>query len=280
MSFAATHLYEVMPYRRGEGRTPKIPDFDSLTLRLQSCQRTYDIEDLKSEIKGIADDFDIDETMGNFIEKADEVIQTLHDTVNSAKARLEDEDFENMSRSDMIAMLEGLREDLDSGSPPLKYMSEMITDSWYIWDVYFALQRDKNLFHLTFWPTSTNDYMSTLNSQERGKLEITSCGNGVLRFINQYDKSYLIITSEGSIYLKGPAEVYSQDNSFVMKVSQFKEYFENWLHPTEEEIALFDITHPGADWSVMRYLRDYEQHSGYYDRLKPSSVAVSLQIKP
>lgn len=63
-----------------------------------------------------------------------------------------------------------------------------------------------------------------------------------------------------------------------MKVKEFRTFFDDWKRPTEEEIALFDVLNPGANWSVFRYLRDYEGKN-YISNVKPITFQVSVSTK-
>lgn len=277
-SFDAVFLHKVMDYTRGAAPRPTIPDFKDLQKRLSSAQSCPDHTDMSYEIKDIASDFDFDDEIEQYVDKAYDTIGNLHRGVRDACAALtQNWDPDNMTRDQMITFVENLQDDLEGYLPESVLMRD-VSPSWFGYDVgifirsYHAL----NNVYLSY-RTMDDMYHSYLRDDKMGRLDIKVGQNGVLTLQTEWKPGKLVFTSDGKIVL---ATGKPTEKVFAMPLSDFRKNFEFWTNPTEEEIALFDVLYPGADWTVIRYLRDY--HDKNYISNKPfdTSKLISVNIKP
>lgn len=258
--FDAVFLHGVLDYRKSASM-PEVPDFKSLQRRLVEAQnqadRLEDGDDLASEISGIASDFDFDEDLANYVDASEDKIQSLHNTVRDVFWKLEKTDLESLTRDEMIDLLGTVHNDLLNGAcPDHKSFRDMMRAMWVSYPTSSSLQSFP--FFNTLWmnPTWDDHYCGTVTGfKERGPLKVDMYARGSLRMELVWTPATLIFTSDEKI---GLFDGVKDNKTFVMAIRDFREYFVDWLRPTEEEIALFDVLHPGADWQVLRYLRDYD----------------------
>jgi hypothetical protein len=270
-SFDAIFLHGVMDYSRGAKPMPAIPDFKDLQKRLSGVQRCADLDDVVDDVKGIASDFDFDDEIEQYVEKSYDKIDLLHRGIRDACASLNQEwDPDNMTRDEMIAFVEKLQGNLEENLPSSKTMKD-VAHAWFGYQVGTFIH---NYHALKFMPISyhTDDmYHGYLRDDAMGRLSIKACSNGILRFDSEWKPGHMVFTSDNKIVLSSKDPSRQKSGAFVMPVADFMSHFENWAEPLEEEIALFDVVHPGADWTVLRYLRDYQENN--YVSNKPKTGA-------
>lgn len=270
-SFDAIFLHGVMDYSRGAKPSPNLPDFKDLQKRLSGVQRCADLDDVIDDVKGIASDFDFDDEIEQYVDKSYDKIDLLHRGIRDACASLTQEwDPDNMTRDEMIAFVEKLQSNLEENLPSSKTMKD-VAHAWFGYQVGTFIH---NYHALKFMPISyhTDDmYHGYLRDDAMGRLSIKACSNGILRFDSEWKPGHMVFTSDNKIVLSSKDPSRQKSGAFVMPVTDFMCHFENWAEPLEEEIALFDVVHPGADWTVLRYLRDYQEKN--YVSNKPKTGA-------
>lgn len=259
-SFDAIFLHGVMDYSRGAKPSPILPDFKDLQKRLSDAKRHGD-NDCAQELDSIASDFDFDDELEQYVEKSYDKIDLLHRGIRDACASLTQEwDPDNMTRDEMIAFVEKLQSNLEENLPSSKTMKD-VAHAWFGYQVGKFIH---NYHALKFMPISyhTDDmYHGYLRDDAMGRLSIKACSNGILRFDSEWKPGHMVFTSDNKIVLSSKDPSRQKSGAFVMPVTDFMSHFENWAEPLEEEIALFDVVHPGADWTVLRYLRDYQENN-------------------
>lgn len=258
-SFDAAFLHGVADYSKGTSPTPEIPDWKNLQRRLSDVQDTLRKEwqsndSVASDIKDIASDFDFDSSLEDFVIRANDKIDHLHQGIRDTSYDLDTNwDPDGMTRDQMVAFVENLKDHLQEYLPNSQQMRE-VAMGWYGYNVARFVEEYHPLGQAWLCYTHDDTYMGDLHDSKLGDLTIKACANGILRFTTQWVPGYLHFTSDNKIVM-GERE---GKGNIVIKVDEFKTYFEDWRRPTEEEIGLFDVLHPGANWSVFRYLRDYE----------------------
>ena len=258
-SFDAIFLHKVMDYTRGARPQPDIPDFKELQRRLAEAQVCSDHVDMSDEIKGIASDFDFDESIEQYIGKSYDTMDALHGGIRDACADLSQNwDPDNMDREQMVKFVENLRDRLEEHLPESVLMRDVST-SWFGYDVGTFIREYHALNNIFLSYRAQDDmYHSYMRDEKMGRLDIKVGQNGVLTLQTEWKPGKLVFTSDKKIVL---ATGKPTDKVFAMPLVDFQKNFEFWTNPTEEEIALFDVLYPGADWTVMRYLRDYHDNN-------------------
>lgn len=259
-AFDAVFLHGVADYSKGTSPTPEIPDWKNLQRRLADVEKTAESEwqnndAIASDISGIASDFDFDSTLEDFVTRANDKIDHLHQGVRDASYDLNTNwDPDSMTRDQMVTFVENLKDHLQEYLPNSWRMRE-VAMGWYGYEVARFVQEYHPLDEAWLCYTHDDTYMEDLHDPKLGDLTIKACANGVLKFTTKWVPGYLHFTSDNKIAM-GDGE--GKGGMLLMKVNEFKTYFEDWKRPTEDEIGLFDVLHPGANWSVFRYLRNYE----------------------
>lgn len=276
-SFDAIFLHGVMDYTRGAKPSPTVPDFKDLQKRLSDAQR-YGDNDCADELKSIASDFDYDDEIERYVDKSYEKIDFLHRGVRDACADLvQNWDPDNMTRDEMVTFVENLQNNLEEFLPESAGMRG-ISMSWFGYEVGTFIQEHHALNNvLLSYHTTDDQYHSILRDDKLGTLNIKAGQGGVLTLEAQWRPGKLIFTSDKKIVVSDGTPT---GRVFSMPVVEFMKHFEYWATPTEEEISLFDVLHPGADWTVLRYLRDY-QEKDYISNSKPGirvPVIVSTNL--
>lgn len=256
-SFDAVFLHGVMDYSKGTIATPEVPNWKNLQSRLEVVERTARTEwqsndSIAEDINGIAKDFDFDYSLEHYVDKANEKIDHLHQGIRDACADLQlNWDSEGMTRNEMVSFVESLKDKLEEYLPQSRFMKDVVM-GWYGYDVarfigeyHFLGQMILNYHH-------DDTYMGDVHDSRLGDLSVKACANGILRMSTQWVPGHLYFTSDNRIVLG------KNTDSLAMNLNEFKTFFSDWKRPLEEEIELFDVLHPGADWTVFRYLRDYE----------------------
>lgn len=278
-SFDAIFLHGVMDYSRGAKPSPTIPDFKDLQKRLGDLRRCDDLEDISDDLKSIASDFDFDNEIEQYTERSYDVIDRLHSGVRNACDDLtQNWDPDNMTREEMVKFVENLQNNLEEYLPGSKSMRE-VAISWLGYEVGSFVKEHHALNNVLLSHHTTDDmYHSSLRDEKQGRLDIKVGQGGVLVLESQWAPGKLTFTSDKKIVMskgmhKGNGH---RGDNFVMPITEFMKHFECWATPTEEEIELFDVLHPGADWTVMRYLRQYEQNNyitnAHTHKIKTSSL--------
>lgn len=259
--FDAVFLHNVLDYRTNRSHVPDVPDFKALLERLiwaeNGVRRLEDGEDLASDIKGIASDYDFDSELSEYVDASGEAIQNLHDGVRGVYWKLHDQDFESLTRDKMIELLTTVHDDLVNIVPGCKKMGDMLSEMWVPWPL------SRHLGSLSFlhstWMSWTRDdhYQGYITGfKERGPLKVDMYARASVRMELEWTPSTLVFTSDKKIAMLQPG---TDKRTFAMPLAEFSQFFTDWIRPTEEEIAMFDVVHPGADWQVLRYLRDYDE---------------------
>lgn len=278
-AFDAIFLHGVMDYSRGAKPSPTIPDFKDLQKRLGEAKR-YGDNDCAEELDSIASDFDFDNELEVYTDRAYEVIDHLHSGVRNACDDLtQNWDPENMTREEMVTFVENLQNNLEEYLPGSKSMRD-VAMSWLGYEVGTFVKAHHALNNVLLSHHTTDDmYHSSLRDEKQGRLDIKVGQGGVLVLEAQWAPGKLTFTSDKKIVMS-TGRVFkdngNRSSNFVMPITEFMKHFEYWATPTEEEIELFDVLHPGADWTVMRYLRQYEQNNyitnAHTHQIKTSSL--------
>lgn len=273
-SFDAIFLHGVIDYARGAKPSPTIPDFKDLQKRLSDAQRCSQDDNLVDDLKSIASDFDFDDEIEQFVDKSYEKIDHLHRGVRDACADLiQNWDPDNMTRDEMVSFVENLQNNLEEYLPESRSMRH-VAMSWFGYEVGSFIQAHHALNNaLLSYHTTDDQYHSLLRDDKLGTLNIKAGQNGVLTLESQWKPGKLIFTSDRRVVLSDRSPT---GRVFSMPITEFMGHFEYWATPTEEEIAFFDVLHPGADWTVLRYLRQYEQNNyitnAHTHQIKTSSL--------
>lgn len=279
-SFDAVFLHGVTAYSKGTKPTPEIPDWKNLQRRLADVEKTAESEwqnndAIASDISGIASDFDFDSALEDFVTRANDKIDHLHQGVRDASYDLNTNwDPDSMTRDQMVTFVENLKDHLQEYLPNSQRMRE-VAMGWYGYDVARFVQEYHPLDKAWLCYTHDDTYMEDLHDHKLGDLTIKACANGVLRLTTKWVPGYLHFTSDNKIVM-GDGE--GKGGMLLMKVNEFKTYFEDWKRPTEDEIGLFDVLHPGANWSVFRYLRDYEGKNYISNKKNITTIPTSRLI--
>lgn len=277
-SFDAIFLHGVSDYSKGTDPIPEMPNWKNLQKRLGEVEDTLrsewqSNESIAEHVKDIASDFDFDSSLEEFAHSAKNCINHLHQGIRDASHDLNTNwDPDEMTRDQMVAFVENLKNDLESYLPESHRMKDVVI-GWYGYEVGRFVQEYHPLAQSWIYYAHDDTYMGGLQDPKLGDLNIKACASGILRLTTQWVPGSLYFTSDRKIFMGGPGK-----ESFVMAVEEFKTYFEDWKRPTEEEIGLFDVLHPGTDWSVFRYLRDYEAKN-YISNVKPVSLQVNVCTK-
>lgn len=265
-SFDAVFLHGVMDYSRGANPSPTLPDFKDLQKRLGYLQSLGDATDMGLEADSIARDFDFDNEIEQYVEKSYEKIAFLHRGVRDACADLiQNWDPDDMTREEMVKFVENLQNNLEEYLPEAVLMRD-VTYSWFGYEVAPFIRAHHALNNvLLSYQTNDDQYHSSLNDTGLGKLEVKAGQHGILTLSTTWTPGKLVFSSDKKILLSTGKP---NDSVFSMPIADFSKFFEYWATPTEEEIALFDVLYPGADWTVLRYLRDY-QEKNYISNKRP-----------
>lgn len=270
-SFDAIFLHGVMDYARGARPSPTVPDFKSLTKRLGDVQSIAENEDSEAadDISSIASDFDFDNELEMYVEKSYETIDQLHSGIRDACASLNQEwDPDNMTRDEMVAFVEKLQSNLEENLPYSKTLKD-VAHAWFGYQVGQFVHNSHPLKFMTVNYHTDDMYHGYLRDDAMGRLSVKACANGILRFDSEWKPGYMVFTQDNKIVLRSKDPSRQKTGAFAMPVTDFMSHFENWAEPLEEEIALFDVLHPGADWTVLRYLRDYMDKNYIANKGKP-----------
>lgn len=276
-SFDAIFLHEVASYTRGASPTPDIPDWKSLQRRLSEVENIAKTEwqnndAIAADIKGIASDYDFDDTLDEYTTSSSLAINNLHRGIRDAyHDLLTNWDPDRMTKDQMVTFVEDLKDQLGEYLPRTRVMREIVFD-WYGFYVSKFIGEHHALGRVFLNYTTDDIYVGDLQDTELGGLEISACAGGTLKLVTKWVPGYLYFTQDDKIVL-GSGKPDSK--IFAMKVVEFRPFFEDWTRPTEEEIALFDVLYPGADWTVLRYLRDYEEKN-YISNSKPVRIPIPV----
>lgn len=257
--FDAIFLHNVVDYNRSAD-LPEVPNFSHLQKRLSDAvnealqEEAYQTE---SNLRDIASDYDFDDSLGEYVDRSADAIQELHEVIRDANDLLSHWDPENMDRQAMIDFVEKLKDELEEGLPNSYHLNHMIKEAWFHHLANYGVGSYDFLRQVFMIYQPDDTYRGSVFCNSEGRIEIRACSKGVLRFDMTWRPGSLVFTSDERISLKGAED----KPNFVMKLWEFKNYFVDFMRPTEDEIALFDVLHPGADWTVLRCLRNYEQRS-------------------
>lgn len=259
-SFDAIFLHGVMDYSRGARPGPAIPDFKDLTKRLGDVQSTLENEDSEAagDVSNIASDFDYDNELEVYVDRSYETIDNLHRGIRDACAMLsQDWDPDNMSRDEMVQFVETLQGNLEENLPGSKFMKD-IAHAWFGYYVGAFVHQHHHLRSSILGYRTDDMYHGYLRDDKLGRLNIKACSGGTLRLETDWLPGNLVFTSDNKIVLGDNNPLTRKAALFAMPLVEFISHFEDWAFPTDEEMALFDVLHPGADWTVFKYLRDFE----------------------
>lgn len=274
-AFDAIFLHGVMDYSRGAKPTPSLPDFKDLQKRLSDAKRLGD-NDCAQELDSIASDFDYDNEIEQYVDKAYEKIDFLHRGVRDACADLiQNWDPDNMTRDQMVSFVENLQDNLE-GYLPESVGMKAISFAWFGYEVAPFIQAHHALNNIPLsYHTTDDQYHGALRDEALGRLEVKAGQHGVLTLSTTWKPGKLVFSSDKKILLSTGNP---KDSIFAMPIADFSKNFEHWATPTEEEIALFDVLYPGADWTVLRYLRDYQEKNYISNKRPITSVPMSKLI--
>lgn len=253
--FDPVFLHKVAEYRRG-ATLPEAPDWKSLQKELSLAEwEAHDESALQtvSKIKDIASNWDHGKDLEGYLDESHRVIQSLHCTIRDACDQLTHWDPEAMSREEMISFVSDLESDLVQALPQGETLGTMRKDGWFHWETGQIILGYPFLKGLYLSYDLDDVFRGTLISDKHGPMLITVCSQGVLRM--DIEGSALVFTSDDKISLQDKVK----GKSTVLRSQDFKDHFEEWWKPSEEEISLFDVLHGETSWTVLRYLREYEQ---------------------
>lgn len=273
-AFDAIFLHGVMDYSRGAKPTPSLPDFKDLQKRLSDAKRLDD-NDCAQELDSIASDFDYDNEIEQYVDKAYEKIDLLHRGIRDACAALiQNWDPDNMTRDQMITFVENLQDDLE-GYLPESVVMRAIAFAWFGYEVAPFIQAHHALNSIPLsYHTTDDQYHGALFDEALGRLEVKAGQDGVLTLTTKWKPGKLVFSSDKKILLSTGDP---KDSIFAMPIADFSKNFEDWSSPTEEEIALFDVLYPGADWTVLRYLREYHEKK-YISNTRPITTVPTNSL--
>lgn len=255
--FDAIFLHGVTEYSRNAS-LPDVPDFKSLQSRLSDAETwAGQLDDgLASDISGIASDFDFDSSLSDYVGNSEEKIQSFHAATRNMLWQLKDSDYGTMTKDQMVDLLSSLYDQLIDIAPNDKSFNDMMRGMWVAYPASSALASFSFLNRMWMSATRDDHYVGYVHGfEERGSLKVDMYTRGSLRMELLWTPATLIFTSDQKIAM---FDGVTDNKTFAMDVYTFRSFFVDWLRPTEEEIALFDVIHPGADWQVLRYLRDYD----------------------
>lgn len=273
--FDAIFLHGVTEYSRNAS-LPDVPDFKNLQSRLSDAETWASQLDvgLASDLMGIASDFDFDSSLSDYVGNSEEKIQNFHAATREMLWRLKDSNFSTMTRDQMVDLLSSLHDQLIDVSPNDKSFNDMMRNMWVAWPASSALSSFSFLNRMWMSATRDDHYAGEVHGfEERGPMKVDMYARGSLRMELLWTPATLIFTSNQKIAM---LDGVTDNKTFAMDVSTFRSFFVDWLRPTEEEIALFDVIHPGADWQVLRYLRDYDAKLSAPAEEKPASLVSQL----
>lgn len=275
-SFDAIFLHGVMDYSRGAKPTPTIPDFKDLQKRLGNAELHSEDRDLATDLNNLASDFDFDNEIEQYVDKAYEKIDFLHRGVRDACADLiQNWDPDNMTRDQMITFVENLQDNLE-GYLPESVGMKAIAFAWFGYEVAPFIQAHHALNNIPLsYHTTDDQYHGALRDEALGRLEVKAGQNGVLTLSTTWKPGKLVFTSDKKIVLSDGSPT---GRAFSMLITDFSKHFEYWATPTEEEIALFDVLYPGANWTVLRYLRDYHEKNYISNKKIITTIPTSSLI--
>lgn len=122
-SFDAAFLHGVADYSKGTSPTPEIPDWKNLQRRSSDVENTAKSEwqnndSIASDIKDIASDFDFDSSLEDFVIRANDKIDHLHQGIRDASYDLNTNwDPDGMTREQMVNFVENLKDQLQEYLP-------------------------------------------------------------------------------------------------------------------------------------------------------------------
>lgn len=274
-AFDPIFLHGVMDYSRGAKPAPSIPNFRDLQSRLSSAKSCSNDPHLSGDLDSIAIDFDFDNEIEQYVDKSYQVIDHLHRGIRDACANLiQNWDPDNMTRDEMVMFVDRLQDNLEECLPESVGMKDKAF-AWFGYEVGSFIQAHHALNHvLLSYHTTDDQYHSSLRDDKLGTLDIKVGQFGLLALQTTWVPGKLVFSGDKKIILSTGNP---NDKVFAMPVVDFSKHFECWATPTEDEIALFDVVYPGADWTVLRYLRDY-QDKNYISNRKPLTNLVSVSL--
>jgi len=263
MGFSAVNLRGALEFGQA---LPCVPDFRYITGRLEGIMgEVSELEggtDVVEEIEYLRRDVDCDDSLLDYVDTSQQVIQDMHDKINRLYCMIKEKDFYNMNRTDMLSLLDGIERGLDYARPDGLFIREITHQlpSYFDYQTFKIMNQlvflDRVLMECTEKDIYAGEYIPREDIfNEWGRMEIEIYPNKIFFYIPFTDSS-MVIKYDGKISLSTDSPNSGKNVAGMIETEDLKEYFFDWLRPTEEEIALFDTIRPGLDFTVIRYIKE------------------------
>lgn len=273
MAFSAIHLHDVVSYARWNPK-PEVPDWKNLQKKLGAAQdeiKNEDYERASDTISDIKSDYDFGDELETYIDRADDKISQLHGILRDANQHARQWD-DCVTREEMMTFMEELQELLSQGLPEDKYLKDMATANWFHYRVPDLIKNYEMLRNLRMNYELNDTYSNKIGFPEEGDCKITINNGGVLRFDLLWRSGGMIFTHDEKIHTWADTD----SSGFNMKMSEFVKFFDNWWCPTEDEIRMFKVFYPNADFTVIRYLQEYQDWISRQERIASAKNLMAL----
>lgn len=258
MGLKAIFLHDVVKYRRG-AQLPEVPNFQLFRKKIEDAIRRIKFEDYDDAIdilNDLSSELDIDSELSDYVERSEEVIQTLHDDWKDTRKSLEVwQEPNDLSRVDMVKLIDAVDETTYRQTPDTYQLREMANNGWFHFSTNKFILGTYLLGTVRMEWNGDDAYHGELVMASHGKMIIIASGDGVLRLRLVHTGETLVFTHDEKIYTLNEA-----GESFTMTMPRFREFFETWYDPTQEEKDLFAVVHPSnITWALFEYFKEYER---------------------
>lgn len=213
--------------------------------------------DAITNLNSLRSDLDIGSELRDYINASNETINKFHTAIKDLVLTYEDLDQENITKTSALQFIDRIGEILDEIKPDAIGASAwgyLESDARSLAHNAQALKRAN--FH---WDPESDCYVSTIkNNQSKGSVYAKIYPNGDLYLNDHFNETSLLFKKEKEQYSYQYLLYFSnKDNKFGphYKMKDFKEYFEDWINPTDEEIALFNASMCYEhDFTILKFL--------------------------
>lgn len=217
--------------------------------------------DAITDLNSLRSDLDMGSELTDYINASNDAINKFHTVIKDLVLTYEDLDQEKLTKTSALQFIERVGELLDEIKPDSIGMSAWgYLDS----DARTFAQTLPGLKRANFrWDPESDCYVSTIrNNHTRGSLFAKIYPNGDLYINDHFNETSLLFKKEKQGYAYSYLLYFStKDKKFGphYDTKVFKEYFEDWTQPTDEEILLFNATMSYEhDFSIFKYLAGEE----------------------
>lgn len=254
----AVFLRDVVKYRRG-AKLPVVPDWGYIQRQFDNIIKDIDYENYENaidQLKSLKSELDLDSDLSDYVERSSEVIQTMHDDWKDSFSTLKRwEDPDDMSRKAMVDLIDTLDKDIYRQIPDTFQLREMANNGWFHFSTNKFILGTYLLGTVRMQYKEDDTYHGELVMASHGKMTIVASGDGVLRLQLVHTGDTMVFTHDEKIHTSTGA-----GDGFTMPMSRFKEFFETWYNPTQEEKDLFAVVHPSnITWALFEYFKEYER---------------------